>query len=231
MARRPTTTIGDCGEALAVPAESLVTVKQVHGRTVLLVTPSAAGMTAASNPSRATTSLADNASRATAEADAIVSTDPARALAVRVADCVPVLLADRQRRVIAAVHAGWRGTCAGIVSETVQAIEELGVAPSDLVAAVGPCIGPCCYQVDDRVRTAFLGMTPDAAAWFTEDGPGHWRLDLWQATVDQLESAGVAAEAVSVARLCTKHHVDTFFSYRAEGSGTGRIIAAIRAGH
>jgi polyphenol oxidase len=202
-------------KALDVQDQSLVTVKQVHGRTVLVVGD------AASHSGRATT--ADQP-----EADAIVATDPARALAVRVADCVPVLVADRHRRAVAAVHAGWRGTCAGVVAETIQAIEELGVAASDLVAAVGPSIGPCCYQVDDRVRTAFLGMTPDAAGWFTEDGPGHWRLDLWQAAVDQLESAGLAPEAISVARLCTKDHLDTFFSYRAEGSGTGRIIAAIR---
>jgi YfiH family protein len=216
-------------EALHVPDGSLVTVKQVHGRTVLMVN------TAESNPSRARAD-SDRAAAgpgsathdAQPEADAIVSTNPDNALAVRVADCVPVLLADRKRRVVGAVHAGWRGTCAGIVTETVQAIEEAGVAPGDLVVAVGPCIGPCCYQVDDRVRTAFLGMTPDAASWFTEDGPGHWRLDLWQATVDQLESAGVAPDAISVARLCTKDHVDTFFSYRAEGSGTGRILAAIR---
>ena len=208
-------------EALDARAEDLVTVQQVHGRGVLIVGD------AASNPGRATVGRGTDQP----EADAIVSTDPARALAVRVADCVPVLVADRHRRAVAAVHAGWRGTCAGVVAETIRAIEELGVAASDLVAAVGPSIGPCCYQVDDRVRTAFLGMTPDAAGWFTEDGPGHWRLDLWQAAVDQLESAGVAPEAISVARLCTKDHVNTFFSYRAEGSGTGRTIAAIRSGH
>jgi len=198
-------------EALGVEPDKLVWVRQVHGRSVIVVTP-------------------DVVLAGAPDADAIVSTDPERAIAVRVADCLPVLLADVSRRVVAAVHAGWRGVCGGVIGAAVSAITELGVPAAELVGAVGPSVGPCCYQVDDKVRHAFLAMTPDAAAWFTEDGPGHWRLDLWQAATDQLTAAGLRPEAVHVARLCTADRLEDCYSYRKEGPGTGRLAAAIRCG-
>lgn len=164
------------------------------------------------------------------EADAVVVLDAGSGAAVRVADCVPILLADDDQRVVAAVHAGWRGTCVGIAAETVRTIADAGVDPARLTAAIGPAIGPCCYQVDDKVRTAFLGMTPEAAAWFAEDGPGRWRLDLLQANLDQLEGAGVPREAIGLSGVCTADHPAICFSYRREGGAAGRLVAAIRLG-
>jgi YfiH family protein len=196
------------GHLFAVPASSVVRVRQVHGATVVTVLP-------------------DHDVPGDA-ADAIVSTDPSRVIAVAVADCVPVLLADRERRVVAAAHAGWRGTVSGVVGAAVAAIADAGAEPGRLVAAIGPSIGPCCYQVDRPVRDAFLSRDPEAEAWFSPDGDARWKLDLWAANRAALVKAGVSPHAIHVARLCTFDHPGLCHSFRRDATAAGRMFGAIR---
>lgn len=187
------------------------------------------------------------------QGDAAISDTSGLLLTVQTADCVPVLLADRKRRVVAAVHAGWRGTLARVVVKTLGRMRfEFGTRPEDVVAAIGPSIGRCCYEVGPEVAQAFAGQFPTAADWF--DGPferlafgeepnplpwlnmmppGHqpepervW-LDLRSSNRWQLEDAGVAARNIAVSTLCTACRTDLLFSYRREGAGTGRLMAAI----
>lgn len=166
------------------------------------------------------------------EADIAVTADPGLAVSVRVADCVPLLIADRRTGAVAAAHAGWRGTSARVAVEAVRALARAhGSRPADLLAAVGPSIGPCCYQVGQEVLVAFEEAghpAPDLERWFAPDAAGRWRLDLWVATRDQLERAGVSPDAIHLSSLCTASQIDRFFSYRVEGPRAGRLVAAIR---
>jgi YfiH family protein len=170
------------------------------------------------------------------EADVAVSDDPASALGVRVADCAPVLLADRRVGVVAAAHAGWRGTVLGAAPAAVRAMREsFGSNPADLVVAIGPCLGACCGEVGPEVRAAFLDAGHPVAAvgaWFTPGGGDRSYLDLPLANRDQLEAAGVPATQIHVAGLCTRSFADVFHSYRAAKEHAGRMVGVIRArGH
>jgi YfiH family protein len=161
------------------------------------------------------------------EADIAVSRDSSIALTVRTADCVPILLGDRCNKAVAAVHAGWRGTAAGAVMVAVEALlRRFGSKPTDLVAAVGPSIGPCCYEVGRDLVVQFAAHA-DAAKWFSTGSP--LRLDLWRATRDQLERAGLPDHQIHLSELCTSDHPVLFHSYRRDGNAAGRLVAAIRS--
>jgi YfiH family protein len=164
-------------------------------------------------------------------ADALVTRTPGVALAVVTADCVPVLLADPVSGAVGAVHAGWRGTAADIAGAAVRAMaEHWDVPPARLVAAIGPSIGVCCYEVGAELVDAFAAAGHDQAArgaWFGRDGDGRLRLDLWAANRDLLLRAGLPAAQIHLAGLCTKTHLAWFESYRAEGAAAGRMTAII----
>ncbi len=168
------------------------------------------------------------------EADMLTTDDGSLALAVQTADCVPLLLADAHRPAVAAVHAGWRGTALGIARRAVGVLaREFGARAGDIVAAIGPSIGPCCYQVGGELREAFLEAghsRKSVERWFTSHSelPAGLRLDLWRATRDQLIDAGLDPARIHVSALCTATHGDLFYSYRRDGAGTGRMAGVIR---
>lgn len=198
--------------SLDMTPDQVVQVHQVHGREILEVRASVADAV---------------------EADVLISNDPSRGVAVRVADCVPLLLADDTGQIVAAVHAGWRGVaCRAAIAAVDRLHERFGVRPARLVAAAGPSIGPCCYEVGDDVREAFRA---DGHArelldrWLTLGKvAGRLQLDLWQAISDQLEGAGLMPAHIFSARLCTVCHPGAFHSYRREGRSAGRLAAVIR---
>jgi YfiH family protein len=161
--------------------------------------------------------------------DILLTRDPAVVLAMHCADCVPLLLADPRRRAVAVVHTGWRGTAAGAAAAAVSAMASaFGSRAGDLVAVIGPSIGPCCYEVDAPVVAA-LTPWPWRDVVLSPARDGRWRLDLWEATRRQVVDAGVAASTVSVAGLCTACHPGLFFSYRRDRR-TGRMAALVAPG-
>ena len=217
-------------EAMDVDQDRLLRVRQVHEAGIVV--------------HRAGRSIVQDVA-----ADIVVTDDSSVALAVQTADCVPVLIADLRTGAVAAAHAGWRGLALRVPAAAVAAlIDQLGSRPSRLVAAIGPSIGSCCYEVGDDVRGRFRAAGFSEAElhrWFLAEPlqsaanpslphlskgarAGRWFLDLWAATRDGLMAAGVPGDQVFTARLCTASHVDAFCSYRRDGVAAGRMATAIR---
>jgi purine-nucleoside/S-methyl-5'-thioadenosine phosphorylase / adenosine deaminase len=181
--------------------------------------------------------------------DGSATNAPGLLLAVETADCVPILLADPKNRAVAAVHAGWRGTLARITHKAVGRMQfEFGSKPVDLLAAIGPSIGPCCYEVAAEFVSKFTAQFADAADYFDEPRsgeepnplqwlnmapPGHQpppknvHLDLRMANRSQLLAAGLLAQNIFTSDLCTACRTDLLFSYRKEGPISGRLLSVI----
>jgi YfiH family protein len=196
---------------------------------------------------------ADAAPAEPPKADALITATPGLLLAVQTADCVPILLADRRNHAVAAVHAGWRGTLTRIGAKVIGRMNmEFGTRAEDVIAAIGPAIEQCSYEVGSEVAQKFAAQFPDARAWFdgpfekivNDDSPNPLRwlsmmppghdpppptvqLDLIAANRWQLLDAGVPEKNISAAGLCTACHTDLFFSYRREQGRTGRMMSVI----
>jgi len=182
--------------------EGLLTVRQVHGTRVLRVP----------------------ADEPAAQADALFTEEPGVAVGVRTADCVPILLVDEGRRGVAAVHAGWRGTAAGMAEAAANALATALAVPAErLIAVLGPHIGPCCYEVDDPVRLAVR----DTRVFRDAPRRGHYMLDLGELNTLQLLRAGLARERVHRVGGCTHCQPERYASYRRDGTG-GRMLNWVR---
>lgn len=188
-------------QAVGADREDLFWAYQVHGRAVAQV---------------------DASSEPRPKCDVLMTDTPDRTLLLRYADCTPIVLADTARQAVAIVHAGWRGSAVSAASAAVEALSSAyGSRPQDLVAGVGPAIGPCCYEVGEDVRAAF---GPERAHLFHER-----RLDLWQANREALLASGVPDAQIEVAEVCTRCQSDRFFSHRANaGQPAGRFAGVIR---
>ncbi|QNI36004.1 peptidoglycan editing factor PgeF [Edaphobacter albus] len=209
------------------PPMKLVTVRQVHGNVIHRVKAKDAWSDRLETPE----------GKAVLEGDGLVTNDSGILLGAGTADCVPVLLVNAANRTVGAFHAGWRGTAARIVQHGVEVMRrEFGSRPEDLLAAVGPSIGSCCYTVGEEVREKFGAEFPYAAELFhvvqAKDGAEQLRVDLWEANRRQLMAAGVSEERITVVAECTSCAVDRsgqrkYFSHRADAGRTGRMLNMI----
>jgi YfiH family protein len=216
------------------PATPLVTLKQIHSSVVVLGSKEGAGRSAP------------------CKGDGLMTDEPGILLGVQTADCIPVLVADRKRGVVAAFHAGWRGTVKRIVEAGVGRMRlEFGCRPEDLTAAIGPGVGACCYAVGDEVRSSFESQfvygdelfhevydsdpvrTKYPMLFLTQRAPGHspigpsLHVDLVQANRRQLLDAGLSAKAIYSTGGCTSCHLELFFSHRASQGYAGRMMSVV----
>ena len=202
-------------ESLGSTPDRVMRVKQVHGNSVRVLTRGRV-------PERANEQRPDG--------DAVVSNQAGLVLAVMVADCVPILIVDPVRGAAAAVHAGWRGTCAQVVPAAIAAMQrEFGTRPADAMAAIGPSVGPDDYEVGESLIEAFAKAGHSAEhinRWFirTTSKP---HLDLWRANADQLSASGLRRDHIFTCGLSTVAHPSVFHSYRVEGERAGRMAGLI----
>lgn len=164
---------------------------------------------------------ADNGQHA-GPTDGLITNEPGCGLTMNFADCAPIFLYDPERKAIGLGHAGWQGAVKDLPGALVRAMQEaFGSRPEKLLATVGPCIGPCCYEVGKEVIEAAAGRFPDAASLLIDNGGPRPHFDLPQANRQNLRAAGV--RQIELANLCTACRTDLFFSHRAEKGKTGRF--------
>jgi hypothetical protein len=239
-------------DKLGVEHFALASLRQIHSSSVFQVRCATSGHLEYSFCGHP---MASNAGVEPLAGDALMTDQAGVLLSVRTADCLPVMLVDPKHRAVAVVHAGWRGAVARIVEKTVGEMRRVyGSLPQTLVAVMGPSIRACCYEVQDEVVDAFHGRfvhaekffhsvfvpsasqsDPHVLSFLSMRPPGHddstskpsIHLDLIAVAQDQLLSAGLVPRHIGTVGFCTACHTDLFYSYRKEGSRTGRMMAVI----
>jgi YfiH family protein len=197
--------------ALELDPSRLYQTSQVHGAAVRTVRPSD-----------------DRMAMIHEEADALVTREPGTAIGVRVADCVPVLLFDERTGFVAAAHAGWKGVVGGVLRETIAMLDSNDGAGEHtaIVAAIGPSIGPCCFEVGEDVARTIAASAPEDPAVIVRGGEKP-RVDLRRAVRVQLRGLGLDDARIEDVPGCTRCEPERFFSYRRDGARSGRHLALI----
>jgi YfiH family protein len=196
---------------LGLRATQVALTGQVHGNRVAVVT-------------------ADGGGQVFPNTDGLLTDVPGVAFLLRFADCQPILLFDPVHHALGLIHAGWRGIALGIARRALETMREaFGTRPQDLIAGLGPAIGPCCYVVGQNVAAAMGYALPDWTQAMSPQREDKWRFDLSAANAQQLAAAGV--QQIEQADLCTACHNDVFFSHRADNGKTGRFAVVAFLNH
>ena len=196
-------------DAFAIPLEQFLVLNQVHGDDIFVIKPQGSYFS----------------SRDELNYDAIITCRTNLAICIKTADCVPVFIVDRARKVIAVVHAGWRGTALGISAKVIRLMQrQYGSRPQDILAAIGPSIGRCCYEIDN-VTAEVLGAQKNKESFlFPQAAKNKWLADLPEANRRQILDCGIPETNVESSGLCTRCKQNIFFSHRGAGGITGRQI-------
>lgn len=206
-------------DVFGLELKDMVAAEQVHGTAIKRVELSERGRGA------------QDYSTAFQATDALITKEKGLVLTTYYADCVPIFLLDPRTPSIALIHAGWKGTVNGIVAKTIiEMVNQFGSPVEEMLAAIGPSIGPCCYEVDNKVAEpveAFFGSS--SSSLLKRSRPNHWLLDLWEANRLQLLTSGVKEENITLPGFCTFCE-ESFFSYRRENGVTGRMAALLSLG-
>src|SRR3990172_6277438 len=196
--------------------DMFITINQVHGDDLYIIDKSVEKVTGLIKAAAQT------------QGDAIITNQRHIGIGVVTADCVPALIYDPVQSVIAAVHAGWKGTVKGILSKVIcQMVYRFRCNVENIIVAIGPAIGACCYAVGDIVTEPLKSANPEWGRFLTPDEYGKAKLDIAALNIRQIEDVGVLTRNIYNLGLCTSCNKELFFSYRRDGVGTGRMLSGL----